>query len=257
MYEITIKHKAGPRVYKVLDKEEAIELGLEFHPWEDAKEGEWGCTDDDVVAEVITRKNYEDVENKKINVYLRYPWGTHFFNPKYTNKALQARGRESNATLSGKTYLKVMSKTDKFKKLAMLAAMMKSPDDVITEFFGVDTTPRIRRKWKRTMRTEVFQDMVREELEKRLTDHGLTEDYTFDLLKETIEKCKDKNDTTNLMRIVENLQEMHGMKGKNVIKTTNTLEATSSKLLLDELHEEEKLIATQTEVKEVDVTSDK
>ena len=53
------------------------------------------------------------------------------------------------------------------------------------------------------------------------------------------------------MRAVDNLQDMHGMKDKHLIKTTEQIEATSNVKLIDELREEEeKLIATRTTTKE-------
>ena len=79
----------------------------------------------------------------------------------------------------------------------------------------------------------------------------MTEDYTLDLLESTIKKAQDKGDVTNLMRAIENLQDMHGMKDKHLVKTTDTLEASSTTKLIDELREEEnKLLATRTTVKE-------
>ena len=89
--------------------------------------------------------------------------------------------------------------------------------------------------------------MVREELQELLTKHGMTEDYTLDLLDETITTAKDKKDVTNLMRAVENLQDMHGMKDKSKLKTTTQIEGTVTRKLLDKIQEEEKkLIATET-----------
>ena len=93
--------------------------------------------------------------------------------------------------------------------------------------------------------------MVREELSKLLSEHGLTENYTLDLLERTIGMARDKKDVTNLMRAIENLQDMHGMKDKHLVKTTDTIEATSTTKLIDELREEEqKLVAQRTTVKE-------
>ena len=79
----------------------------------------------------------------------------------------------------------------------------------------------------------------------------MTEAYILDLLDETIKKAKNKGDVTNLMRAVDNLQDMHGMKEKHLVKTVESLEATSNVKLIDELREEEeKLIATRTTTKE-------
>jgi hypothetical protein len=101
--------------------------------------------------------------------------------------------------------------------------------------------------WKRRMKKEKFQDMVRDELQKLLQEHGMTEAYTLELLEETIKTAKAKGDVTNLMRAVDNLQDMHGMKEKHQVKVTEQIEATSNTKLIDDLTEtEEKLIATKT-----------
>ena len=51
--------------------------------------------------------------------------------------------------------------------------------------------------------------------------------------------AKLKNDVTNFLRVVENIQDMLGMKDKTVTKTTTQLEATQTRKLLDEINEEE------------------
>ena len=93
--------------------------------------------------------------------------------------------------------------------------------------------------------------MVRDELQALLKEHGMTEEYTLQLLSDTIDTAKAKGDVTNLMRAVDNLQDMHGMKDKNQIKTVEQIEATSNVKLIDELREEEeKLTATRITTKE-------
>ena len=93
--------------------------------------------------------------------------------------------------------------------------------------------------------------MVRDELQKLLQEHGMTEGYTLDLLEETIKKDKDKCDITNLMRAVDNLQDKHVMKEKHLVKTVEQIEATSNTKLIDELRQtEDKLVATRTTTKE-------
>ena len=110
-----------------------------------------------------------------------------------------------------------------------------------------------RQTWKHRMKKENFKNMVRDELQKLLQEHGMTEAYTLELLEETIKKAKDKGDVTNLMRAVDNLQDMHGMKEKHQVKVTEQIEATSNTKLIDELREtEDKLVATRTTTKEED-----
>ena len=105
--------------------------------------------------------------------------------------------------------------------------------------------------WKTRMKKEKFKNMVRDELQALLKEHGMTEEYTLQLLSDTIDTAKAKGDVTNLMRAIDNLQDMHGMKDRNQIKTVEQIEATSSTKLIDELiEEEERLIAIKTTTKE-------
>jgi len=253
MYTITIKHKdIGAKTYEIYTKEEADREGLEYSHWRDAREGQWALSDDGFVSKVIKRKSYKGT-NKIDNVYLRFAWGYTFYNPGGGGvKELNVKGRKSNTTMSGKRPIEVKAKQEKMKNLAMVYAQTMNTDETIAKVCGEVTTNENKRV-KRYMKTEVFKGMVREELSKLLSDHGMTENYTLELLQKAIKKCEDKGDTTNLMRAVENLQDMHGMKDKHLVKTTDTIEATSTTKLIDELREEEqRLMAQRTTIKEED-----
>ena len=221
------------------------ERKIEYKYWMDADEGEYGISDDNYVAKVISRSVY-----KPTSVYVRFPYGYTFYNPKYSSSTLRASGRKSNNTISGKTHWEVISKGQTMRNLAMVYAQTMNYDTAIDHVFD-NPSQNKRKTWKHRMKKENFKNMVRDELQKLLQEHGMTEAYTLELLEETIKKAKDKGDITNLMRAVDNLQDMHGMKDKHLIKTTEQIEATSNVKLIDELREEEeKLIATRTTTKE-------
>ena len=241
MYTITIKHKdVGAKVYDVFSVEEADEKKIPYKHWKEAKEGEYGASDDGYVTQVIKRKQYKP-KGKPMD-YIRFAWGYTFYNPSYDGKPLKAAGRKSNTTLTGKSYIEAHKNSQIMQDLAMAAAHFANPDKIIDEVIGKDAADWERRKWKRTMKSEVFKTMKREELAKRLKQHDMTEDYTLELLEDAIKMAKDKKDVPSIMRAVENLQDMHGMKDKHLVKTTQKLEATSSTKLLDEIIEEEKSI---------------
>ena len=246
MYTINIKHKGDkqPTTYKIYREEEAIDDKIEYRYWKEAGAGEFAISDDGYVAKVISRREYASNHDTP-NTYLRFPWGYTFFNNKYPSKKLKVRGRKTNTTFTGKSYIEVQSGQDKMKNLATMFALKPDYDLAIEWALGaVDDTER--RKWKRTMKSEIFKNMVKNELQALLQEHGLTEKFTLELLETTISMAKDKKDVTNLLRAVDNLQEMHGMKEKHLVKTTDKLEASSTTRLLDELVEEEqRLIATR------------
>ena len=244
MYTININHKdKGLTTYTVYRREEADDKGIAYKKWSTADKGEYGISDDNYVSKVISRRIYKASDGRK-NIYIRFPWGYTFYNPKANNKPLKVQGRQANNTLSGKKYIEVQSKQDKMKNLATMFAI--NPDyDIAIEWAMGEVEGWEKKKWKRTMKTEVFRGMVREELVKLLSEHGMTENYTLDLLDETIVLAKSKKDVTNLMRAIENLQDMHGMKEKHLIKTTDKLEAHSSSELIDDIVKEEKTLLAQ------------
>ena len=247
MYTIDIHHKGdkAPTTYTVFDKKEADSNQINYKYWKEANEGEYGLSDDNYVAKVISKSKY-----KPTSVYIRFPFGYTFYNPNYSSVKLNADGRRANNTISGKTHWEVISNGQKMKNLAMVYAQTMDYDKTINHVLD-NPSDNQKIMWKRRMKKEKFKDMVRDELQKLLQEHGLTEGYTLELLEETIKKAKDKGDITNLMRAVDNLQDMHGMKDKHLVKTVESLEATSNVKLIDELREEEeKLIATRTTTKE-------
>ena len=247
MYTIDIHHKGdkSPTTYEVFDKKEADSKEVDYKHWRKADAGEYGLSDDNYVAKVISKSKY-----KPTSVYIRFPYGYTFFNPNYSSTKLNAGGRRANNSISGKTHWEIITKGQKMKNLAMVYAQTMDYDKTINHVLDNPTNNQMI-MWKRRMKKEKFKDMVRDELQKLLQEHGLTEGYTLELLEETIKKAKDKGDVTNLMRAVDNLQDMHGMKEKHLVKTVESLEATSNVKLIDELREEEeKLIATRTTTKE-------
>ena len=247
MYTVNINHKGQKEAttYTVYRKEEAEKEGIRYVYWKMVQPGGYALSDDDYVAKCINRKEYPSNHDKD-NVYLRFPWGYTFFNPKYASKKLNVSGRKTNTTMSGKPMLEVKSKQDMMKNLAKAYSVTWDYNLALDMVLGT-YTPSEFKKWKRMMKTEVFSKMIKEELADLLSDHGLDKTYTLDLFAQVITMAKDKKDVTNLMRAVENLQGMHGMKEKSLVKTTESIEAVSNVKLIDELREEEdKLIATKT-----------
>ena len=247
MYTIDIHHKGdeSPTTYKIYKKKEADKDNLPYKYWREADEGEYGISDDKFVAKVISKSIY-----KPTSIYVRYPYGYTFYNPNYKSVRLKASGRLANNTISGKTQWEVLSNGQKMKNLAMVYAQTMDYDKAIKHVLD-NPSDNQKIMWKRRMKKERFKNMVREELQNLLKEHGLTEEYTLELLSDTITTARAKGDVTNLMRAVDNLQDMHGMKDKNQIKTVEQIEAISNVKLIDELREEEeKLIATMTTIKE-------
>ena len=251
MYTININHRDQGRVsYKIYKEDEAKEKGIDYKYWKEAETGDYAISDDKYVAKVISKREYKSNHDTP-NIYLRFPWGYTFFNPKYPSKKLVVAGRKTNVTFTGKSYIEVQSGQDKLKNLAQMFALKPDYDLAIEWALGAVTSSQ-RRKWKRTMKSEVFKKMVREELQKLLLEHGLTEKYTLDLLEDAIRTAKDKKDVPSMMRAVENLQDMHGMKEKFLAKTVDKIESKSVTMIDDIVKEESQIAASRTTTKELD-----
>ena len=248
MYEITIKHRDKGKVsYSIFTKKEADKENIAYKYWKEASKGEYALTDDNYVGKVIQKKKYES-SNSVVSYYVRMPFGYAFHSPKYPNQSLKADGRLSNHTLSGKPQLEVRKGTQEWKNLAMVYSVCFNMDLAIDAVYDNPTANKIRTA-KRWMKTQEFKSMVKDELKEVLSEKGYNRSKTIDLLTEGLEMAKVKNDVTNYLRVVENLQDMLGMKDKTVTKTTTQLEATATRKLLDEINEEEQhLKGTQTKI---------
>ena len=255
MYEISIKHKDKGRVsYSIYTKEEADKKNISYEYWKEAEKGEYALTDDNYVGKVIQKKKY-DSNNGVISYYVRMPFGYAFHSPKYPSQKLNADGRLSNHTLSGKPQLEVRKGNKDWKNLAMVYSTCFNMDLSIDTVFE-DPTPSKRRTVKRWMRTQEFKSMVKDELKEVLAEKGHNRSKTIDLLDEALQMAKSKNDVTNFLRVVENIQDMLGMKDKTVTKTTTQLEATATRKLLDEINEEEQNLKGKQVTIEAKTTTD-
>lgn len=255
MEKITINHPdIGKVEYIVYTKEEADEAKIKYYFWQVAKQGQWAITDDDFVAKIIKRKHYEG--KKRGTDFVQMPFGFLMFNLSSPTTKFKAAGRENKYHLSGKSKIRKELETPKGRDLALAYTKTFDRDLAIDIVFPGGIDPNRRRTWKRQMKTETFRNMIREELEALLKEHGLTESYTLDLLKQAIIIAKSKKDVSGMLKAVENLQSLHGMRDKRLIKDSMRLEATESRQMIDDIkREERKLIATKTITREDDANN--
>ena len=202
-------------------------------------------TDDNFVGEIITRKTYYDAKERQKD-YIRAPWGYVFYKPG-GNTLFKIEGRKTNSTLSGKPSSEVFCSSKRMQLLAKVYARLCNKKKAIEKVYGqVDKNKRF--KLSTSMETKYFKKIVKQETEKLLEEHGFTEDYVMELLKDTIDLAKVKKDVTNLMKAVDNLQDLHGMKEKKTKVDTRQLEISSTKTLIDAIGEEEKKLIAKTTI---------
>ena len=245
MFSVTINHKEiGATDYVVYTKDEAIHGKVPFRHWQKAEQGEYALTDDDYVARIIKKKQYEASDGRK-SYYYRLPFGYIMWDSKYPNKKLNCGGRITNTTMSGKNWLEVRCNSEDYQDLAFWAAVSENRDVAIDKVYGSVSVSK-RRKLKRHMRTEAFKTMKRDEAQKMLADNMMDADYFIELMKQGVEIALKKEDVNGIRGFVNDGMEIHGMKDKETVTVTDKIEAVQTRALIDNINQEEnKLVATR------------
>jgi len=245
LFSVTINHKEiGATDYVVYTKDEAIHGKVPFRHWQKAEQGEYALTDDDYVARIIKKKQYEASDGRK-SYYYRLPFGYIMWDSKYPNKKLNCGGRITNTTMSGKNWLEVRCNSEDYQDLAFWAAVSENRDVAIDKVYGSVSVSK-RRKLKRHMRTEAFKTMKRDEAQKMLADNMMDADYFIELMRQGVEIALKKEDVNGIRGFVNDGMEIHGMKDKETVTVTDKIEAVQTRALIDNINQEEnKLVATR------------
>tara|TARA_R110001592_G_scaffold115784_1_gene316450 strand:- start:588 stop:1373 length:786 start_codon:yes stop_codon:yes gene_type:complete len=248
LFSVNINHKdIGPTDYIIYTKDEAELAKIPYIFWQEANQGEYALTDDDYVAKIIKKKEYEDKQGRN-SWYYRFAFGYIMWDSKYPNKKLNCGGRVTNTTMSGKNWLDVRCNSEDYQDLAFWAAVTENRDVAIDKVYGSVSVSK-RRKLKRHMRTESFKSMKRDEAQKMLASNMMDADYFIDLMKQGVEIALKKEDVNGIRGFVNDGMEIHGMKDKETVTVTDRLEAVHTRSLIDSINQEEqqqsKIIATR------------
>ena len=238
--------------YPVYSLKEADELGLSYnHPF-DVSEGEYGISSDGEVAICLKKSQMKSGTFK-----VKYPWGPSFV--RSVSDDIKSLGRSNNYTENGKNNRgKYVESNDNFKKLAYLMAQPgMTKKAAIQLVFGYLPDSK-RYSLNKTMRMEVFRNMVSDELDKIVEKFPIGKMDTARALAAVLDKVMawegDKmgkdGDPKTAISILDKLMDMNDMKAKGKIVTTHQIEASTVEHTLADIKEKKKLFkATQTEEK--------
>lgn len=237
----TIRHKdnRGEVNYICYTKEEAMEQGITFVPWQNANIGDWIISDNNLVAKCIQAKTYTTKKNRK-NRYIKTAFGCAYYKPKtnYGKLILSNSGSPHNIAKKNN------SNGERRELGKKLAHAYVNSNDLKWSINNIKMTTKRGKKynWYKFSRTEEFKQMVREELNKLLAEKGFTESETLDLLNKTIGLAEEKKDTKTLAGIVSMLFKMHGIDQPTRVRETNELSAEAIEVLADKINDTEKEI---------------
>ena len=247
MITITKKLKRNnfqPQTFRVYTKAEAKGEGLKWKHWGEAKEGEYGISDDGYVAECVYRKVYGE------KVEYTYPYGRQWLTA-WGKLEFEPHWKSNNfSTVSTKSYndLEVQKKGADIAMDAYIAYKMAglSPDwEKIGRLYRPDQdNPVIAAK--RLFKTKQVKKMIQDKLKEVLTDKNIDEGFVLDVIKDAIEVAKVKEDSGNMIRAAKELSEFLDMKPKTK-QVTESLEMDMSHQIADSYEKQtKKLKATQT-----------
>tara|TARA_R110000824_G_scaffold12182_3_gene53396 strand:- start:540 stop:1340 length:801 start_codon:yes stop_codon:yes gene_type:complete len=238
--------------YPVYSLKEADELGLSYkHPF-DVSEGEYGLSSDNEVA-VCLKKN----QMKGGTFKVKYPWGPSFV--RSGEDSIKSVGRVNNYTESGKNNRgKFVTGSDNFKKLAHLMAQPGMTKKSAVQMVFGHLPDNKRYSLNKTMRMEVFRNMVNDELDKIVEQFPIGKMDTARALAAVLDRAMDwdgdkmgkDGDSKIAVSVLDKLMDMNDMKSKGKVITTHQIEASTVEHTLADIQEKKKLFkATQTEEK--------
>ena len=228
--ERTVRHttKFGGRniTYTALDEPEAKAAGLEYRYWKDIDyvpmaEGLFYILSDDKMVVPIFCVGYG-----RTGFVLRSAFGNFIINKHYRRDTTLFVLPENR------------SRPDEFRrKYRLTPQQLKS---VVATFAArgmemleiIDTlcldkgSPKAR-TIKKFYMSEECTHMVREEVRAILTKVGITEEKVIQMLMDAHQTAKDKRDVSNMLRSVENLIDIYGLKDKMKETQTRSLELGS------------------------------
>ena len=236
--------------YPVYSLEEADELGLSYkHPF-DVLEGDYGISSDNEVAVCLRRNQMKSGAYK-----VKYPWGPSFV--RSSEDDIKSLGRINNYTESGKNNRgKFIEGNDNFRKLAYLMAQPGMTKKAAIQLVFGYLPDNKRYSLNKTMRMEVFRNMISDELDKIVEKFPIGKMDTARALAAVLDKVMawegDKmgkeGDPKTAIAILDKLMDMNDMKSKGKIITTHQIEASTVEHTLADIKEKKKLFkATQTE----------
>lgn len=250
-YEIVSKKE-----YPVYSREEADELGLSYkHPFY-VEKGEYGISDDHEVGICLYKKTM--TSGGRITIKVKYPWGPSFI--RSDKGKIKSIGRPNNyGEPAPHKRSKSIKKRMDFKKLATLMAQPgMTTKDAIKLVFGNIKDSKL---WsiKKKIKTEVFTQMTKEELQKIVEEFPIGRQDTARALSAILTQAMDYDDETGkpgkkydskaALAIADKLMDMNDMKGKGKVVVTQQLEGSTVETTLKDIQEKKKMFkATQTEV---------
>ena len=227
------RRKYYEKEYIIYTKEEAEREKISFRPWHKCRGNDWGISDDGYVARCIKRgrcRSKGSSENRAY--YYSFPFGQAFYDTAYPSSKLEyGRHKETGS------YSKVPAKSEwepeqnRTRTRNFVGAYVKQylggklDHEQLGKIYRHDEKkPAVTAK--ALLKKRYIKEMIDKELESVLVDKGVTQGTVIDMLLESADMARNKEQAANLLRAAENLIDIFGMKSKKEEKQDFTADLT-------------------------------
>jgi hypothetical protein len=214
MKTITRKVKGVVAQYNIYTKDEAIDLGIQFKPWREARVSEYILTDDNYVCQLIAIQEFTNPHKQSYIVYV-FPFKRILLTKSCKLFYTQKPDWVTSEMRRGRTKLVV-------KLLAQQLIKGEVDYDMLGKIYRPDQQIPAATV-KRLLRQERIQNMVKDEIQKELGGVGLNAKYVLTTIKKAIELAETKGDPGNMLRGTKDLSELLDL---NPEKQTSSIQWT-------------------------------
>jgi hypothetical protein len=211
--------------YIIYTKEEAEKAGISFRTWHKCRGGDWGLSNDGYVARCIRRGRCRSKgNNENTAYYYSFPFGQAFYDTAYPSSRLEYGKHKETGS-----YSKVSSKSEweldqnRTRTKNFVGAYVKQYLGGKLDHAQLGRIYRHDEKKpavtaKALLKKRYIKEMIDKELEGVLVEKGVTQGTVIDMLLESADMARSKEQAANLLRVAENLMDIFGMKVKKEVK---------------------------------------
>jgi hypothetical protein len=235
MDRITRKHLVNPlkkgvkreyyeREYVIFTQKEADKNKIKYKHWRECNPGDYGISDDGYVSVCLKRREY------KKGVNLVFPFGQAFSSTKSKFEYLPRRETGNFSNIGHKSWMDQNKTRTQYRNFAKAYAIQFAAGSIDYEqlgrvFSADERMPAV--KARLLLKKPYVREMVEEELQKILTDGGITKEKVVEMLKSSFTKAEELDQPSNMLRAAENFMDIYGMKAKDQPKGTMEAEIVS------------------------------
>tara|TARA_R100000789_G_scaffold31104_1_gene34625 strand:- start:482 stop:1333 length:852 start_codon:yes stop_codon:yes gene_type:complete len=215
------RRKYYEKEYIIYTEEEAKAEGIRFRPWHKCRGGDWGLSNDGYVARCIRRGRCRPKGSPENTAYYySFPFGQAFYDSSCPSGKLEyEKHRETG------NYSKVSAKSEweleqnRTRTKNFVGAYVKQYLGGKLEHAKLGRIYRHDEKKpavtaKALLKKRYIKEMIDKELESVLVEKGVTQGTVIDMLLESADMARNKEQAANLLRAAENLIDIFGMKSK-------------------------------------------